>query len=118
MDISTRQAVVDAMSHIIEDLAKEISLCFKYYAVTFRGNRPSEAVFAGAEAYESALIETLKSRLDIEVKIAQPFRGFDLTGTNLASDKDRCFCEWAVAVGLGVKGWELPDDGLENHERN
>ena len=118
IDISTRQAVVDAMSHVIEELAKEISLCFKYYAVTFRGNRPSEAVFAGTEAYESTLIDTLKSRLDIEVKIAQPFRGFDLTGTNLASDMDHCFCEWAVAVGLGVKGWELPDEGRQNHERN
>lgn len=118
IDLPTRQAVVDAMSHVIDELAKEISLCFKYYAVTFRGNRPTEAVFAGAEAYESTLIDTLKKHLDIEVKIAQPFRGFDLTGTNLASDRDRCFCEWAVAVGLGVKGWEPSDDECRNHERN
>ena len=118
IDLPTRQAVVDAMSQVIEELAKEISLCFKYYAVTFRGNRPTEAVFAGAEAYESTLLDTLKGRLDIEARIAQPFRGFDLTGTDFAFDENSCFCEWAVAVGLGVKGWDLPDYGSKNHERN
>ncbi len=118
LDQSTRQVVVDAMSHVIEELAREISLCFKYYAVTFRGNRPTEAVFAGGEAYESVLLDTLQRRLDLDVKTAQPFRGFDLSGTNLASDQNRPFCEWAVAVGLGVKGWELPDDGFGKNERN
>jgi len=118
IDLATRQAVVDAMSQVIEELAAEISLCFKYYAVTFRGNRPTEAVFAGAEAYELVLLDALKKHLDIEVKIAQPFRGFDLTGTDFASDQHSCFCEWAVAVGLGVKGWDLPDYGSKNHERN
>lgn len=117
-DLPTRQAVVDAMSGVIEKLAGEIALCFKYYAVTFRGNHPTEAVFAGAEAYELVLLDELKKHLDIEVKVAQPFRGFDLTGTNFASDELSCFCEWAVAVGLGVKGWDLHDYGIENHERN
>ena len=118
IDLPTRQAVVDAMSLVIEELAKEISLCFRYYAVTFRGNRPAEVVFAGGEAYESVLLDMLKGRLDIETKIAHPFRGFDLTGTSFASREHSPFCEWTVAVGLGIKGWDLPDYGTENHERN
>jgi type IV pilus assembly protein PilM len=118
IDTATRQAVVDAMSRVIEELAKEISLCFRYYAVTFRGNRPAEAIFAGGEAYESVLLDTLKEHLDIETRIAYPFRGFDLTGTNFALHENSPFCEWAVAVGLGIKGWDLLDYGTENHERN
>ncbi|MHC5061962.1 MAG: pilus assembly protein PilM [Planctomycetota bacterium] len=118
IEASTRQAVLDAMGQVIEELAKEISLCFKYYAVTFRGNRPTEAVFAGAEAYESILLETLKKHLDIEIKIAQPLRGFDLSDTHLGSDANTSFCEWAVAVGLGIKGWDLPDNETKSHERN
>lgn len=118
IDLPTRKAVVDAMSLVIEELAKEISLCFRYYAVTFRGNRPAEVVFAGGEAYESVLLDTLKGRLDIETRIAHPFRGFDLTGTSFASREHSPFCEWTVAVGLGIKGWDLPDYGTENHERN
>jgi len=120
IDLPTRQAVVDAMSGVIGELAAEISLCFKYYAVTFRGNHPTEAVFAGNEAYELVLLDALKKQLDIEVKIAQPFRGFDLTGTNFAADQQSSFCEWAVAVGLGVRGWDLHDYdyGSKKHERN
>ena len=118
IEASTRRAIVDAMSHVVEELAKEILLCFKYYAVTFRGNRPTEAVFAGSEAYESVMLDALKKHLDIEVKVAQPFRGFDLAGTDFASDEHSCFCEWAVAVGLGIKGWDLPDNGAKKHERN
>ncbi|HIJ66722.1 MAG TPA: pilus assembly protein PilM [Planctomycetes bacterium] len=118
IETTTRQAIVDAMSFVIEELAREISLCFKYYAVTFRGNRPSEAVFAGTEAYESVLLEELKKHLDIEVKLAQPFRGFELAGTEFAAEQNASFCEWAVAVGLGVRGWDSPDNGSEKHERN
>jgi len=52
-----RRAVTDAMSSCIETLAHEISLCFRYYAVTFRGRRPVEAAFTGGEAHESSLME-------------------------------------------------------------
>ena len=50
VDPSTKQAVNDAMSQVIEKLVKEISLCVQYYSVTFRGERPTEAIFAGGEA--------------------------------------------------------------------
>ena len=106
IDPDTAQAVRDAMSNSVEELAHEISLCFKYYAVTFRGCRPSEAVFAGGEAYESSLMEALKRHLGVEIRIAEPLRGFDLT--RAAFDR-RChpqLCEWTIAVGLALKGFE------------
>lgn len=108
LDASTRQVVVDAIGAVAEDLAREISLCFRYYTVTFRGKRVERAVFAGGEAYESILLNILKRRLTVDIEIAQPLRGFDLSSErasiNFDSDRRGLLCEWAVAVGLGLKG--------------
>jgi type IV pilus assembly protein PilM len=79
LDASTRQVMVDAIGVVAEELAREISLCFRYYTVTFRGKRVERAVFAGGEAYENILLNV-----------------FDRRGL---------LCEWAVAVGLSLKGW-------------
>ena len=109
IDMSTRQAMVDAVSAVAEDLVREISLCLRYYTVTFRGKRVERAVFAGGGAYEDILLNILRRKLTVETELAQPLRGFDLSSgrinINFDSDKRGLFCEWAVAVGLGLKGW-------------
>ncbi len=103
----TRRAVVDAMTNSIENLAHEISLCFKYYAVTFRGQRPAEAVFAGGEAYESALMDSLRRHLGVKIQIAEPLRGYDLTRANFNRRRNPQMCEWATAIGLVLKGIQM-----------
>lgn len=130
IDMSTRQIMVDAVSTVAEDLVREISLCLRYYTVTFRGKRVERAVFAGGGAYEDILLNILKRRLAIEIELAQPLRGFDLTNgrinTDFNSDTHGLFCEWAVAVGLGLKGWEriasgrrqAKSESRESYERN
>ena len=114
IDVSTKRTVADAMNQVIEKLVKEISLCVQYYSVTFRGERPTEAVFAGGEAYETMLLDTLKRHLGVEIKVVQPLRGFDLTKTHFASSQKNTLCEWAVAVGLAMKGWEFSTCGTKN----
>ncbi len=104
LDASTRQVMVGAISAVAEELAREISLCFKYYTVTFRGKRVERAVFAGGEAYENILLNVLRRQLTVEIETAQPLRGFDMMNVNFESDKRGLLCEWAVAVGLGLKG--------------
>ncbi|MHC4322846.1 MAG: pilus assembly protein PilM [Planctomycetota bacterium] len=130
IDMSTRQVIVDAVSAVAEDLVREISLCLRYYTVTFRGKRVERAVFAGGGAYEDILLNILKRRLAVEIEQAQPLRGFDLTNgrinVNFNSDTRGLFCEWAVAVGLGLKrldkitsGRRQAKNGLrESYERN
>jgi type IV pilus assembly protein PilM len=109
IDMSTRQAMVDAVSAVSEDLVREISLCLRYYTVTFRGKRVERAVFAGGGAYEDILLNVLKRRLAIEIELAQPLRGLDLSSgkikVNFDSERRGLFCDWAVAVGLGLKRW-------------
>lgn len=109
-DAETVRAVADAMTSSIEDLAHEISLCFKYYAVTFRGRRPTEAVFAGGEAYENALMEALHRHLGVNIRVAEPLRGYDLSKTNLKQEQNRQMCEWTISVGLALKGIKLEQE--------
>jgi type IV pilus assembly protein PilM len=103
IDPSTRQVIVDVVTTVAQELAREISLCFKYYTVTFRGKRVQRAIFAGGGSYESILLNVLKRQLTVEIEVAEPFRGFDMTNVNFASDRRSNLCEWAVAVGLGLK---------------
>jgi len=107
LDASTRQAIVDAVSEVAEELTREISLCLRYYTVTFRGKRVRRAFFTGGGAYEYILLDVLKRQLAVKVEVAQPLKGFDMSSerNNLNFDSDRrgLLCEWAVAVGLSLK---------------
>jgi type IV pilus assembly protein PilM len=106
LDASTRQTIVDAVGSVAEKLAKEISLCFRYYTVTFRGKRVERAVFSGGEAHEQILLNVLKRQLAVEVEVAQPLKGFGMMNLDFDNDRRGLLCEWAVAVGLSLKGWE------------
>jgi type IV pilus assembly protein PilM len=118
LDTSTRQGMVDAIDAVAEELAREISLCFRYYTVTFRGKRVERAVFSGGEAYERILLNVLRRQLAVEIEVAQPLRGFDMMNVNFDGDRRGLLCEWAVAVGLGLKGWNGSGSRTGNYERN
>jgi type IV pilus assembly protein PilM len=109
LDASTRQLMVDVVSAVAGELAKAISLCLRYYTVTFRGKRVERAVFTGGGAYENILLDVLKRQLTVGIEVAEPLRGLDLsskrTNLNFGSDRRDLLCEWAVAVGLSLKGW-------------
>lgn len=118
LNSTTTQAVADAMTHGIEGLASEISMCFKYCAVTFRGNQPKEAILTGGEAYEEVFINALRSYVNVDVITARPFEGVDLCNTSFVSDGDSPLCEWAVAAGLGLKNWHINKYIGASNERN
>jgi len=104
LDTATRQSMVDAISSVAEGLVKEISLCFRYYTVTFRGKRVDKAIVAGGEAYETILLNILRRHLAVEIEQGQPFRGFDLADVRFDNGRRASLSEWAVAVGLSLKG--------------
>jgi type IV pilus assembly protein PilM len=116
LDASTRQVITDSVGAAAEELAREISLCFRYYTVTFRGKRVERAVFAGGESYESILLNVLRRQLPVEIEVAQPLRGFDMMDVNFESDRRGLLSEWAVAVGLSLKGWDGAESQNEEPE--
>ena len=103
IDASTRQVIVDSISAASEELVKEIALCLRYYIVTFRGERVESVVLSGGEAFDNILHNALKRQLQIEVNIAQPFKGFNLKNVVFDDDEHDLLCDWAVAVGLAIK---------------
>ena len=106
IDPLTRQIMADSIGSIAEELAKEISLCFRYYTVTFRGKRVERAAFTGGGAYENIVLNVLRRQMALSVEVAEPFSGIDITKVNFNGDRRGLLCEWAVAVGLGLKNFE------------
>jgi Tfp pilus assembly PilM family ATPase len=64
------------------------------------------AVFSGGGAYERILLNVLRRQLAVDVELAQPLKGFDMMELEFGSDRRGLLCEWAVAVGLSLKGWK------------
>ncbi len=110
LDASTKQEMVDAISSVAEELTKEISLCLRYYTVTFRGKRVQRAVFAGGGAYEDILLDVLRREVTVDIAVAEPLKGIDLSseGASIGFGNNRrgLLCKWAIAVGVSLKGWE------------
>jgi len=103
IDASTRQGMVDAISSVAEQLAREISLCFRYYTVTFRGKRIEHANITGGGSNETILLNVLQRHLTVDVVQARPFRGFDMSQGDFETCRRGLYGEWAVAVGLSLK---------------
>ena len=108
LDAATRRLVVDALNVTSEQLAGEVSLCLRYYTVTFRGKRVERAVVAGGGAYEQVLRDVLRRHLSVEVEVAEPLRGFELDRDQIDNAGTEGFADLALAVGLSLKGWESP----------
>lgn len=110
---SVGQAVYDATRSIMEDLGREISLCLRYYSVTFRGHRPVKVRLAGGEAHNLQLQGVLNTSLTIPVEPAKPFVSVD-TKRMKANERRGSMSEWTLALGLGLRltrGTFAPRDG-------
>jgi type IV pilus assembly protein PilM len=99
---SVRQAVYDAIRSSIEELAREISLCLRYYSVTFRGQRPSKARLLGGESADDQLLSILGGALPIKIEAGKPLYSVD-TSRMKQSDRRGNMGEWSLALGLALK---------------
>jgi len=104
VDAATRRTVVDTLHNTAEQLAAEISLCLRYYTVTFRGKRVDRAVMAGGGAHEVTLPDVMKHHLAIETEVAEPLRGFDPVRNEANGESHILSADYALAVGLSLKG--------------
>ena len=104
VDASMRRHVVDALNVTAEQLAAEVSLCLRYYTVTFRGKRVERTVVAGGGAYEQVLLDVLRRHLSVDVEVAEPLRGFELHQDRIEKDHESQSADLALAVGLTLKG--------------
>jgi type IV pilus assembly protein PilM len=99
---SVRQAVFDATRSTMEQLGREISLCLRYYSVTFRGQRPLKLRLLGGEAADPLLLGVLNSSLAIPVEAARPLFSVDTSRID-AAERKGFMTEWATAFGLSLR---------------
>ncbi len=102
-------AVHDALRPRLEQLVKDIQLCLRYYAVTFRGQRPDSLTFVGGEALEPSLLKIVSEEIDVPCMVGHPLRGIANLGA-LDTGRQAAHPAWAVACGLALRGtpWVRP----------
>ena len=93
------QALHDAMRSPLEELARELDMCMRYYVVTFRGARPESVLLTGRQASCLHTREILSTALGLQVEEAQPLRGVQNLGDAARPDRSG---EWAVDAGLSL----------------
>jgi type IV pilus assembly protein PilM len=115
-----REAVLGAMRDGMNELAREIGLCLRYYGVTFRGNRPTHGKVVGGLA-QPWLAEHVGAAAGLTLTLDNPLAGIDLSAVR---DQIPVGTEgrWAVAAGLALRGLKsavplpLPDDTPASRE--
>ena len=94
------RAVANARRVVVADLARELSLCLRYYAVTFRGRPPERVVLCGRAAdaaVRDALHAAMRPVLPVTIELHRPLAG--LGGTDSEADNAAC----SLATGLALR---------------
>jgi len=95
-DPDVTRSIAEAIRPVLDSLVSELSLCLRYFSVTFRGQPPSQAIFGGGEANPS-LVEWVQARLDVPCEVGDPLRIYEKT---LSAGR---LGQWDVAAGLALK---------------
>jgi type IV pilus assembly protein PilM len=103
------QALQDAMRPTLEDLARELDMCMRYFVITFRGSRPDLITLTGRQATCPWLLAGLAHSLGLRVEAAQPLRGVTELGDAARPDRSS---EWSIATGLSL----YPTSGAKRME--
>ena len=95
-DPEVTQSINESIRPVRDRLANELSLCLRYYSVTFRGQPLAQLVLGGGEATPS-LVDWLASRLDLACELGDPLRSYEK-----AASLGR-IGQWDVAAGLALR---------------
>jgi len=95
--------IVAALAPVVEEMAREIGLCLRYYSVTFRGRRPEEAWIVGGESGNTWLWARLCDEVDLKPSSQDPLGSFDLTQVLSEVGGPAQWTGWGVAVGLALR---------------
>ena len=88
----------------VEQLGKEISLCLRYHAVTFRGVRPSHLICVGGQSYDRQLLQTISEITGVQAVQGAPLERIENRKVFTETQWRSGLLEWATAVGLSLRG--------------
>jgi type IV pilus assembly protein PilM len=95
-DPEITRGIAESVRPVLDRLANELSMCIRYYSVTFRGQPLARVVLSGGEAAE-VLVEWLGARLNVACELGDPLRSYEkpLQAQRLG--------QWDVAAGLALR---------------
>lgn len=99
-----KATAADAVRSHIERLSRDVQMCMRYFAVTFRGQKPESLTLVGGEAHEPTLTTILSNAIEVPCMIGHPMRGIGRLGTIENRDRRTFQPAWAVACGLALRG--------------
>ncbi|HUT09060.1 MAG TPA: pilus assembly protein PilM [Thermoguttaceae bacterium] len=95
-DPEVTRSINESIRPVLGHLIQELSLCLRYYSVTFRGQPLSKLVLGGGEA-NPTLCEWLEGRLDLSCELGNPLRTYE---TTLPPGR---IGQWEIAAGLALR---------------
>ena len=97
------EAMREAVRPAFAQLAKELSLCLRYYSVTFRGTRPEAVQLVGGEAVRQGMAAQLQAEVGLPVRVADVHGvlGGQTLPDAIAGDGNPA--AWATAIGLALR---------------
>jgi type IV pilus assembly protein PilM len=95
-DPEVERTVGEAVLPVIDRLAGEVTLCLRYFSVTFRGQKLERFFLSGGEACET-LVEAIQRQLNVPGELGDPLRGYERA--TVAGRKS----QWDVAAGLALR---------------
>ncbi len=95
-DPEIARSVAESTRPLLERLATELSMCIRYYSVTFRGQPLSKMIIGGGESSQT-LAQWLSARLDMKCELGDPLRNFQ------AGPMPGRLGQWDIATGLALR---------------
>ena len=102
------RAAFTASRATVEDLGRELSLCLRYYCVTFRCKRPERVLLCGTAAEDPRLCSALTTALPVPAEPRRPLQDLFIPPA-LMPTFDQFPEEWTTALGLSLR---FADPGL------
>ncbi|MEM8737219.1 MAG: pilus assembly protein PilM [Planctomycetota bacterium] len=109
-DAETLVKVRGALAPTLGELGREISLCLRYYGVTFRGPRPNRGTMLG-EGSSDWLCRMLSESCGITLEPKNPLEGIDFSEVDTQPGVAPA-SSWGVAAGLSLRPYKIHT----NHE--
>ncbi|MEN6404965.1 MAG: pilus assembly protein PilM [Thermoguttaceae bacterium] len=98
-DPEIERSIDESIRPALDKLTHELSLCLRYYSVTFRGQPLSKIVLGGGEATQP-LADWFTARLDVPCELGDPMRPFDKGPAGGRAT------QWDIAAGLALRDVE------------
>lgn len=98
-----RQAVVDGLRPVVEELSREIALCLRYFSVNFRGNRPTRVRIVGGESADPTVLRLFEKSLPVSVEAGRPIANADCEAMGPGDRDAGAMGDWTLAFGLALK---------------